>query len=84
MKKPIQIDLIPKKDSIYVKDFKSLSFWIDRNVFLPNRILTNSVDGDVYDIKLIKPRVNKNIKNEVFNVEPPANFVQNRRLLSEK
>lgn len=82
--KPIVLHLEPKKTSKYSKDFALVQLKIDNKLFLPVRLVTQTPEGDQYMIKLSNVAINKNIENDVFNVEPPEDFVQDRRSLEDK
>ena len=82
--KPIHLHLETKPESKYAKDYAVVQLKIDNNIFLPTRLVTKTPEGDIYVITLNNAKVNKNIENSVFNVEPPADFVQDRRTLEEK
>lgn len=82
--KPIHLNLATKPDSKYAKDYAVVQLMIDNNIFLPIRLVTKTPEGDIYVIKLEKAKINKKIENSIFNVEPPADFVQDKRTLEEK
>ncbi|MHC5060856.1 MAG: LolA family protein [Planctomycetota bacterium] len=80
---PIGLRLIPKKDSAYKDDYKSINFWIDKKTFLPAKIGATSTEDDIFDIELLDIKVNKKIKNGVFKLETPKHFSQNRAPLKK-
>ncbi len=80
---PIGLRLIPKKDSAYKDDYKSINFWIDKKTFLPAKLGATSTEGDIFDIELLDIKVNKKIKNAVFKLETPKHFSQNRAPLKK-
>ena len=82
--KPIFLHLEPKPGSKYVQDYAVVQLKIDNEIFLPVRLVTKTPEGDLYQIKLDNAKVNKNIENNIFNVEPPADFVQDKRSLEDK
>ncbi len=73
-----QVHLDVKKGSIYEKDYKYIDFWIDKKVFLPTRMMAISTEGDVHDTSFLEIKINKKLKNSVFNVETPKHFSENR------
>ena len=70
----IQLHLNVKPDSVYKDDYTSIDFWIDSKSALPARIVTVSTEGDIYQIKLLSPKVNKRIDKAVFKVRIPKGF----------
>ena len=70
----IQLHLKVKPDSIYKDDYTSIDFWIDKKLHLPAKIVAISTEEDVYEIKLLKPKVNKKIAKKVFEVKIPKGF----------
>ena len=81
---PIHLRLKPKPASKYAKEYSRLNFWIDKKTFLPSRLVTTEIEGNIYDIKLKKIKANKKIKKAVFKVETPAGFTEDRRPLKDK
>lgn len=73
-----QLHLDVKKGSIYEKDYKDIDFWIDKEAFLPIRMTARSTEDDVHDINFLEIKINKKLKNSVFNVETPKHFSENR------
>ena len=66
-----------KPDSIYKDDYATIDFWIDRALGLPARVLAVGEEtdvGDVYEIKLLEPRVNASIDKSTFEVTIPESF----------
>ena len=80
----IHLNLKVKKDSKYKDQYKTMDFWVDKKSFIPVRMKTISLEDDVYDIRILKPLINKNFKNSVFLVENPKHFSQNREPLKKK
>ena len=74
----IHMHLKVKPDSIYKDDYASMDFWIDKKTYLPAKIITISVEedieGDLYEIRLFKPKINKAIAGKVFNFKIPKGF----------
>ncbi|MFC1675960.1 outer membrane lipoprotein carrier protein LolA [Planctomycetota bacterium] len=71
---PIHLLLKVKPDSIYKEDYKTIDFWIDPKLNLPVRIMAVSIEGDIYEIKLLKAKVNKKMNKKVFDVKVPKGF----------
>ena len=80
----VQLHLEVKKGSKYEDKYKTVEFWVDKKAKLPVRVLANSTEGDIYDIKFIEPKANKKIKMAVFKLETPADFSKNVIPLKEK
>ena len=68
------LHLRPKADSIYKKNYASIEFRIDRKYYLPARITAESTEKDIYEIRLVSPKVNKGIDKAVFEAKIPAGF----------
>ena len=76
-KKPenlIQLNLKVKPDSVYKDDYNVIDFWIDKKVFLPTKVIAISTEEDIYEIKLLKPMVNKKIEQKIFEFDIPKDF----------
>ncbi len=74
-----QVRLKVKPNSVYKDDFLSIDFWIDKKVGLPAKFRATKTEpeppyGDVEEIKLLKPRVNKGVDKKVFEFEVPKGF----------
>lgn len=77
----IQLHLKVKPTSVYKDDYRTVDFWIDRASALPARIVAVSTEGEIYQIKLLEPEVNKGIDKKVFEIRIPEGFtVEERRL----
>lgn len=70
----IQLHLKVKPDSKYKDQYTSIDFWIDKKLYLPARIVAISTEEDIYQIKLLKPKVNKKLGMKIFDVEIPKGF----------
>ena len=70
----VQLRLKVKPDSIYKNDYTSVDFWIDKKLLLPAKVVAVTTQDDIYEIKLLKPKVNKNIDEKVFEVQIPKGF----------
>ena len=75
----IQVHLKVKPNSIYKDDYISIDFWIDEKLNLPAKIIAVKCEpeppyGDIEEIKFLKPKVNQNIDNKVFELKIPKGF----------
>jgi outer membrane lipoprotein-sorting protein len=70
----IQLHLKVKADSIYKDDYTSIDFWVDKELYLPAKIVAVSTEEDIYEIKLLNAKVNKQIDKKVFEFEVPEGF----------
>jgi outer membrane lipoprotein-sorting protein len=73
-KKFIQLHLKVKPDSTYKDDYTSIDFWIDKQLYLPAKIVAVTIEEDVYEIKFLQPVINKKIDEKVFELKIPAGF----------
>lgn len=69
-----QLHLKVKPNSRYKDDYVSLDFWIDKTLGLPTKIIAASTEEDVYEIRFLKPRINKKIDKNTFDFEIPKGF----------
>ncbi len=70
----IHLNLKVKSDSVYKDDYVSIDFWIDKKLGMPARINAVSTEEDIYQIRLIKPKVNKRMDKKVFEFKVPRGF----------
>ena len=63
-----------KPDSIYKDDYTSIDFWVDKKSDLPVKIIAITTEDDIYEIKFLKPAVNKKIDEKIFKFDIPQNF----------
>lgn len=63
-----------KPDSVYKEDYTSIDFWIDKKLYLPAKIVAVNTEEDIYQIKFLKPAVNKTIDRKVFEIEISEGF----------
>jgi len=78
----IQVHLKVKPNSVYKDDYVFIDFWIDKKLGLPAKIITVSTEPatepieqkDIYEIKFLRPKVNKVIDNNVFKFKIPEGF----------
>ena len=69
-----RLHLKVKTDSIYKDDYTSIDFWIDKKSGLPAKIVAITTEEDIYEIKLLKAKVNKKLNKKVFEVKIPKGF----------
>ena len=78
----IHLHLKVKPDSVYKDKYVSIDFWIDRKLHLPAKIIAvstepadvPSIEKDSYQIKLLKPKVNKRMDKSIFDFKTPRGF----------
>jgi len=70
----IQVHLKVKPNSVYKHDYISIDFWIDKKLGLPAKIVAVTTEEDIYQIKFLKPKVNKGIDKKVFEFKIPKGF----------
>jgi len=74
----VHLNLKVKPDSKYKDDYTSINFWIDRKLVLPAKVVAVTTEADVYEIHLLKPKVNEKMDEKVFEVEIPKGFTTER------
>ena len=70
----IHLHLEVKPDSTYKDNYTSIDFWIDKKLGLPAKITAVSTEEDIYQIRLLKPKVNKRMDKKVFEFKVPRGF----------
>jgi len=70
----IQLHLKVKPDSIYKDDYVTLDFWMDGKSALPTKVVALSTEEDIYELKFLKPKVNKGVAEKVFEFVIPRDF----------
>jgi outer membrane lipoprotein-sorting protein len=70
----VKLHLQVKPDSVYKDDYIKIDFWIDKASGLPAKIVALTTEEDIYQIKLLRPRVNKKIDSKVFGFKIPKGF----------
>lgn len=73
-KNQIHLNLKVKKGSYYADDYTAIDFWVDKKLFIPTRIKAVSTEEDVFQIDIIKPKVNNKINKKIFEIKYPADF----------
>ena len=68
------LHLTVKPGSVHEDDYVYVDFWIDRKLGLPARVLALSTEEDIYEIRLLQPKVNRKIDAKVFDFEIPKGF----------
>jgi len=72
-KTSFHLHLKVKPDSTY-KDWPAIDLWIDKKSYLPAKIIALTTEEDIYEIKFLKPMVNKKIDAKVFKFDIPKDF----------
>jgi hypothetical protein len=65
-----------KGDSVYKDDWKWIDFWINKNQYLPARVIIFSTQEDVFEISFLDAAVNEPIDEKVFQPVVPKGFVE--------
>lgn len=80
----VQLHLKVKPGSVYKDDYKSVDFWIDKKLNLPAKIVATSTEEDIYQIRLLEPKINKKIDRKIFECKIPEGFGVERIALGDK
>ena len=80
----IQLHLKVKPDSKYKDQYTYIDFWIDKKLYLPAKLVAISTEEDIYQIRLLKPKVNKKLGTKIFDVEIPKGFGKETITLKKK
>jgi outer membrane lipoprotein-sorting protein len=80
----IQLHLKVKPDSVYKDDYTSFDFWIDKQLYLPAKIVAVSTEEDIYEIKFLKPKINEKADKNIFELQIPKGFAIEVTPLKEK
>jgi outer membrane lipoprotein-sorting protein len=78
-----ELRLQVKPDSAYKDDYTWVHFWIDAKSGLPARIVAETTEEDIYEIKFLKPKVNKKIKMKLFDYSIPKDFTKEEKPLEK-
>ena len=73
-----------KEDSEFKKDYSKVNIWVYKDLFLPEKVIAYTLQGDEYHIQFKYVNLNKKLENAVFEVETPANFRKNIQPLETK
>jgi outer membrane lipoprotein-sorting protein len=79
----IQLHSKVKPDSIYKDNYTTVDLWIDRNLYLPAKIVAVTTEEDMYEIKFLQPVINKKIDEKVFELKIPEGFNVETETLKE-
>jgi outer membrane lipoprotein-sorting protein len=80
----IGLHLKVKPDSIYKDDYIWIDFWIDKKIGLPLKVVALSTEEDIYEIKFLNLKVNKDIDKKVFEFKIPDGFGEPEIVLLKK
>jgi outer membrane lipoprotein-sorting protein len=80
----ICLHLEVREDSRYSKDYKTIDFRIDNQLYLPRRVYALSTQGDIYDIRFLDIQTNKKLEKETFTIETPGHFRKNVEALKQE
>jgi outer membrane lipoprotein-sorting protein len=80
---PVQLHLKVKPDSIYKDDYTAIDVWIDKKSHLPEKIVAVTTEADMYEIKLLKGRVNRKIDRKIFDFKIPEGFSVEEKPLTQ-
>lgn len=70
----VELNLEVKPTSRYKDDYISVDFWINKEINLPARIVAETTEEDIYDIKFSNPKVNGKIDKNIFEFEIPKGY----------
>jgi len=76
----IHLHLKVKPNSVYKDDYTTIDFWMDKKLGLPARIIAvattddANLQGDILQLKFIKPKINKKIDKKVFGIKISRGF----------
>ena len=74
-----------KPDSVYKDDYTYIDFWIDKKLYLPSRLVVVSVDEeDISKLDFVNPKVNAEVKKEIFKLDVPKDFPKPEIIFLEK
>lgn len=78
---PARLLLKVKKDSKFIKDYTTVEIQIDKDLYLPEKVISHTPQGDEYRIEFKGMKINKKLENAVFEVETPPHFRENKETL---
>ncbi|MBN2269049.1 MAG: hypothetical protein JXN61_00445 [Sedimentisphaerales bacterium] len=79
-----QLHLNVKPNSTYKDDYVCLDFWVDKKLRLPTKIIALSTEQDIYEIRLLKPKIDEKIDKKVFDFTIPRGFGEPEIIRLEK
>jgi outer membrane lipoprotein-sorting protein len=83
-KKMLHLQLKVRPDSVYKDDYTQMDLWVSSERYLPVRMTSVSIQGDIYDISLLKMELNKPLADKIFEIKTPADFSKNVKTLQQK
>jgi outer membrane lipoprotein-sorting protein len=81
--KMVHLELKVRPDSVYKDDYTQIDLWIHSDNYLPVKMKTTSIQGDIYEINLSKMELNKNLQDKIFAIDAPADFSKNVKTLDQ-
>jgi len=73
-KHSLKLQLQAKPDSRFKDEYDTIECLIDKKTHLPAKITALTPEGDIYEITMLKPKVNKKIDQEIFTFTIPRGF----------
>ncbi len=70
----IQLHFRTLSDSIYKDDYTYIDFWIDKKIYLPAKVIAITTEEDVFEIKLLNPKINEKLDEKIFSFKIPKGF----------
>jgi outer membrane lipoprotein-sorting protein len=67
------LQLLPRAQSSYAKDYLQMNLWIDQKTSIPVQISYQNIDYEVTTVTWTKIKTDKQIKDKVFELETPGN-----------
>lgn len=71
---PLRFTLTPLPESIYAKDYKSISFVVPAGIMLATEFIAQTTSGELVNIKFSNIRINKPLSKSVFKFEIPKGY----------
>lgn len=73
---PVRFHLIPKENTPFSKDYKSIDFIISAKIFLPTEFNAETVSGEIIKIVFSDIRENKKLSSSIFKQDFPSDFAR--------
>ncbi len=70
----VQLHLKVRPNSKYKDDYLTVDFWVDQQTGLPSRVMAVSTEEDIYELRFLKPKIDKGIDEKVFDFKIPEGF----------
>jgi outer membrane lipoprotein-sorting protein len=67
------LQLLPKAQSNYARDYLQMNLWIDQKTSIPVQISYENIDYEVTTVTWTKIKTDNQIKDKVFELEAPGN-----------